>query len=83
MFFVMEIKVCFIKEVNLYLIFGIVYFFVFLIVLIGNGVMFYIVRRDLFKFFNKFINEFNVLIGLNYFIVSFFVFLIFGINSVL
>lgn len=83
MFFVMEIKVCFIKEVNLYLIFGIVYFFVFLIVLIGNGFMFYIVRRDLFKFFNKFINVFNVLIGLNYFIVSFFVFLIFGINSVL
>lgn len=83
MFFVMEIKVCFIKEVNLYLIFGIVYFFVFLIVLFGNGFMFYIVRRDLFKFFNKFINVFNVLIGLNYFIVSFFVFLIFGINSVL
>lgn len=83
MFFVMEINVCFIKEDNLYLIFGIVYFFVFLIVLIGNGFMFYIVRRDLFKFFNKFINVFNVLIGLNYFIVSFFVFLIFGINSVL
>ena len=79
----METKVCFIKEANLHLIFGIVYFLASLTASIGNGFMLYIARRDPLKLFNKPTNVLNVSIGLNHLIASLFVLPILGTNSVL
>ena len=79
----METKVCLIKEANLHLIFGIVYFLASLTASIGNGFMLYIARRDPLKLFNKPTNVLNVSIGLNHLIASLFVLPILGTNSVL
>ncbi|XP_022782162.1 uncharacterized protein LOC111323130 [Stylophora pistillata] len=79
----METNICFNREVNLHLIFGMLYFLASLTASIGNGFMLYIARRDPLKLFNKPTNVLNVSIGLNHLFAGIFVLPLLGINSVL
>lgn len=67
---------------DVYMIFGVIFIVMGFFVFLGNIVIFYVVKRDFLKCFNKLINVFNIVLIIIYVLVGMIVLLFIGILSI-